>query len=134
MKIMKLLPGIVLPVIVALLLNVFGGSLGRKFLEFNMLLYGTTQRPRYNNFSRAQCITISRHRVGKALFNTKHYYDRTDPPTCSFCNVVLTIPHILSEYPESRIDVPLEKILDCASDGYLSEIQMSLLRHHISDA
>lgn len=41
----------------------------------------TSRRPKYNeNLSRSQCIMLARLRVGKAVFNTKHYYKRTDPP------------------------------------------------------
>ena len=39
-----------------------------------------------SNLSRSHCIMLVRLKVGKALFNTRHYYERTGPPVCSFCN------------------------------------------------
>ena len=65
----------------------------------------TAKRPRYNSrLSRKQCIMLASLRIGKAIFNSKHYYDKTDPPKSRHCNVILTISHILTEYPISEIN------------------------------
>ncbi|KAI8125461.1 putative RNA-directed DNA polymerase from transposon X-element [Lucilia cuprina] len=91
------------------------------------------KRPKYSEIlSRSQCIMLARLRVGKAVFNSRHYYERTDPPICSHCNVYLTIPHILTECQLSKIDQPLEKILDCQKAN-LPIIIESLEKHNIHE-
>lgn len=94
----------------------------------------TPNRPKYNrNLTRQQCVMMARLRVGKAVFNSKHYYQQTDPPKCSYCDVYLTIPHMLTECQISKIDEPLERILDCATNANLLKILRCLRQHSIQD-
>lgn len=87
-------------------------------------------RPLFNeNLSRSECIFLARLRVNKAIFNTKHYYDYTDPARCQYCNVLLSVSHILSECPASRIEDPIVKILDCSTKNFLGRIRNSLRNH-----
>lgn len=92
------------------------------------------RRLNYNtSLTRKQCIILARLRAGKTLFNTQHYYTRTNPSKCTFCDVNLTIPHILTECSHSKLDKPLREILDCANDKMLPKINNSLLKHNISE-
>lgn len=94
----------------------------------------SVNRPHYNNnLSRSKCVMLARLRVGKCVFNTKHYYEKTDPLKCSSCDVILTVPHILVECPISKIDEPLEKLLECSVDNNIPKLQRSLLKHNIQN-
>lgn len=87
-------------------------------------------RPDYNKLlTRADCIFLTRLRVNKTIFNTRHYYERTDPARCVTCNNILSVRHILSECPLSRINQPLESILDCSISCMLSKIRTALRAH-----
>lgn len=72
-------------------------------------------------------------RVGKTVFTTKHYYERSEPPNCGLCNELLTVPHILTECPHSKIDLPLEDILDCTTKLHIPKILNCLQQHGIQE-
>lgn len=91
-------------------------------------------RPRYHmDFSRLDCIFLARLRVGKALFNTRHYYDGTEPSRCNFCDVLLSVFHILVECSSSGIGLPIDQILDCSSQHMLPRIRSALDVHELRD-
>ena len=84
------------------------------------------------HLTRSQCISLARMRVGKAEYNTRFYYEKTDPPKCSYCDVDLSIPHLLVDCcPISRINKSLEEILDCSSRENIPDILISLKKHNI---
>ncbi|GBP96105.1 hypothetical protein EVAR_66613_1 [Eumeta japonica] len=92
------------------------------------------RRPTYDGrLSREQCITMARLRAGKAIFNSKHYFENTEYPKCNHCNIDLTINHILVECPISKIEQPLEKLLACANAGNLPAILESLRKHGLDN-
>lgn len=91
-------------------------------------------RPKYHyKYTRYQCIILARLRVGKALFNSKHYYDNSDHLQCHNCGCNMDIRHVLVECPISKVDEPLEIILDCSKHFHLSKILQALSRQAISD-
>lgn len=89
-------------------------------------------RPLYHEqYSRIQCIMLARLRVGKALFNTQHYYNNSNPLMCRNCHHVMSISHILEDCPISKQDKPLAILLDCSKPKNLMKIQRSFQRHSI---
>ncbi|KAI8122407.1 RNA-directed DNA polymerase from mobile element jockey [Lucilia cuprina] len=95
---------------------------------------GRLLRPKYNiDMTRSECVMLGRLRVGKTKFNTQHYYDGTSPTKCTNCDVILSVSHILSECEISKIDEPLDKVIDCTTNTNLSAIRRSLQKHNIQD-
>ena len=89
------------------------------------------RRPKYcKTLTRSECILLARLRVGRTTFNTNHYYERTGPAVCSFCNETLTL-HIFSESVESKIDAPQKDMLDCITKDNLPLIMRCLRIHNI---
>lgn len=91
-------------------------------------------RPKYHyKFTRYQCILLARLRVGKALFNSRHYYDNSNYVQCNHCGCDMDIRHILSECPISKVVEPLSTVLDCSTLSNLGKILQALSKHSISD-
>ncbi|XP_036340402.1 uncharacterized protein LOC118749730 [Rhagoletis pomonella] len=92
-----------------------------------------TSRDNYNTkLSRSQCIKLARLRTGTALFNTAHIFTRTQPPSCSFCATTLTIEHILTVCPNSKINKSIKNILDC-NNSNIEVIEKALEIHHLNN-
>lgn len=91
-------------------------------------------RPRYNiNLNRVDCIFLARLRVGKTVFNTRHYYENTDPRRCNFCDDFLSVSHILVDCSASALAIPIDKILDCSLQDMLPQIRSALDVHDLRD-
>ena len=84
----------------------------KKVLELHHITEIKMMILKYNgNWSRSNCIMLARLRVGKYIFYTKHYFEKTDPPKCTNCDAILAVPHILNSCPISKLDGSLEEIL-----------------------
>lgn len=87
----------------------FPNAMTKPFRNIPQLQNSTTGRPKYNeNLSRSQCIMLARLRVGKAVSNSKHYFEKTEPPRCDQCDVELTVHHILTECENSSMGTSME--------------------------
>lgn len=92
------------------------------------------ERPKYHaNLSREECVTMARIRVGKALFNTKHYYNNTGQAICSLCHVILDIPHILIECSISKSNDTIEEILNCSNPHKIKLVKECIRKQNINE-
>ena len=86
-------------------------------------------RPIYRHgYSRLQFMLLARIRLGKCLFNSRHYFKNCSPLSCCHCGMFMNVPHILVNCPASRLSEPPGLILDCSKTQRISSILKSFAK------